>query len=374
MTEQQNDSSVTSNPSQPFISASTAGGMLLNARRAAGLSVDDVVAKLKLSRRQVEALEADRYGDLPGNTFVRGFVRNYARLLKLDPQPMLSYLEQHLPSEAPQSALPKLSDDSMPLMRPGGRPGGGLFSKAIFAALILVLLLLAAYWLYQRGLTEPGLLMSHANTSEAGKDASALAPGGPVPTPVEGERAMPPAEPGMPPGAAPVPEDNPAAPAPAVSAPVATAPAAAKPQALPTPVSPPPSAAPAPAAVAKPLPVPAKPAVVATPPAPAPAPAPSVSTATPPASPSAAAPTASPDTPEALKLIAHEESWMTVTDATGKRLISGLVKAGESRALSGTPPYKVRVGNAQHVEIIYKGKTSNLKPFTKSDVATLVLN
>jgi len=338
--------------------------MLLNARRQAGLSVDDIVAKLKLSRRQVEALEADRYGDLPGNTFVRGFVRNYARLLKLDPQPMLSYLEQHLPSEAPQSALPKLSDDSMPLMRPGGRPGSGLFSKAVLAVLVLLLLLVAAYWLYQRGLTEPGLLLPRASSGDAAdKDASAVAPGGPVPTPVEAERVMPPTDAAMPAGGAPEGKPAPAQAAPAVPA-------------QPAPVG----ATPVPAA-------PKPPAQTVTAPAPAPTPAvtapkPQADVAKPVAPPPPVAkPTTTPestadtaDAVDGLKLIAHEESWMTVTDATGKRLINALVKAGESRVLTGTPPYKVRVGNAQHVEILYKGKPSNLKPFTKSDVATLVLN
>lgn len=367
MTEQQKENSEALAPSQPLISAATAGGMLLNARRQAGLSVDEVVAKLKLSRRQVEALEADRYGDLPGNTFVRGFVRNYARLLGVDAQPMLSYLEHHLPSEAPQSALPKLSDDSMPLMRPGGRPGGGLFSKAALGVLIIVLLLLAAYWLHQRGLGEPGLLMSQMTSTEgAGKEASAATPGGPVPTPVEAERVMPPVEapavnasaedkPTTPAAVAPVPVPEPAAPAP-------------KPQAAPTPAV---SAAatqpqPAPAPAVKPVPTPVVPAAAPV--------APGKPAATPTPTPPAVASAAGDEAVDGVKLVAHEDSWMTVTDATGKRLLGTMVKGGETKVVKGTPPFKVRAGNAQHVEIFYKGKAANLKPFTKVDVVNLVLN
>jgi len=62
----------------------TAGAMLRAAREAAGLSRDAVALQLKLAPRQVAALEDDDYSRLPGRTFVRGFVRNYARLVHLD--------------------------------------------------------------------------------------------------------------------------------------------------------------------------------------------------------------------------------------------------------------------------------------------------
>lgn len=71
------------------------GQMLREVREARGLKVDDVVSQLKLSRRQVEALEADAFTELPGLTFVRGFVRNYARLLEIDADPILALLDRH---------------------------------------------------------------------------------------------------------------------------------------------------------------------------------------------------------------------------------------------------------------------------------------
>ena len=58
------------------------GQMLRAAREAKGWKVEQVASQLKLSRRQIEALEADAFADLPGLTFVRGFVRNYARVLE----------------------------------------------------------------------------------------------------------------------------------------------------------------------------------------------------------------------------------------------------------------------------------------------------
>src|SRR5262245_39729621 len=82
----------------------TPGTQLRAARTAAGLSVAEVAAQMRISPKQVEALEADRYAELPGTVFVRGFIRNYARVLKLDPVPLLHALEPVLGEEAPLKA------------------------------------------------------------------------------------------------------------------------------------------------------------------------------------------------------------------------------------------------------------------------------
>jgi len=66
------------------------GAELLAARQELGLGLPEVAQQLKFGVRQLEALEADRFDQLPGGTFARGMVRNYARLLKLDPEPLLA--------------------------------------------------------------------------------------------------------------------------------------------------------------------------------------------------------------------------------------------------------------------------------------------
>jgi cytoskeleton protein RodZ len=68
------------------------GAELRGAREALGLTVSEVAHQLKLAPRQVEALEAGRFDALPGGTFVRGMLRNYARLVKLAPEPLLEHL------------------------------------------------------------------------------------------------------------------------------------------------------------------------------------------------------------------------------------------------------------------------------------------
>ena len=70
--------------------ARPAGEQLAAARANRGLSITEIAQHLKLSPWQVEALEAGDYRRLPSPVFVRGFIRNYARLVKLDPAGLLA--------------------------------------------------------------------------------------------------------------------------------------------------------------------------------------------------------------------------------------------------------------------------------------------
>lgn len=82
------------------------GRTLAEARAARNLTLAEVAQQLKLSATQVEALEADAYDRLPGPVFVRGFVRNYARLLELDAEALVSQLELPHVSQPASAAIP----------------------------------------------------------------------------------------------------------------------------------------------------------------------------------------------------------------------------------------------------------------------------
>ena len=82
------------------------GQQLRAAREARGLTADDVAKAIKLSFRQVKALEADDWPNLPGKTIIRGFVRNYARLLNLNSDQLMTELDRlHMP-QAPELDIP----------------------------------------------------------------------------------------------------------------------------------------------------------------------------------------------------------------------------------------------------------------------------
>ncbi|WP_298393635.1 helix-turn-helix domain-containing protein [uncultured Azonexus sp.] len=82
------------------------GTLLRNARESRSLPVADIAQALKLGQRQVEALERDDWSVLPGTTFIRGFVRNYARLVDIDPAPLMERLENLLEKPVDTLAVP----------------------------------------------------------------------------------------------------------------------------------------------------------------------------------------------------------------------------------------------------------------------------
>lgn len=80
------------------------GKTLREAREALGMSVHDIAERTKFAPRQVEALEANDYSSLPTATFLRGFVRSYARVLQIDEAPLLASLPG-MPAPQPEVAV-----------------------------------------------------------------------------------------------------------------------------------------------------------------------------------------------------------------------------------------------------------------------------
>ncbi|MDP3821138.1 MAG: helix-turn-helix domain-containing protein [Burkholderiales bacterium] len=74
-----------------------------------------------------------------------------------------------------------------------------------------------------------------------------------------------------------------------------------------------------------------------------------------------------------LQVHADERSWVEVTDARGRSLISRLVEAGEDVGLDGVMPLKVRIGNAGATKVVFRGQPLELGAFTRDNVARLEL-
>lgn len=148
------------------------GAVLAQERARQNLSVNDVANKLRISIRQIEALEADEYDKLPGVTFVRGFMRNYARLLQLDPEPLLQASGMHtgVADLTPVGGVPnqrvRLSPEPRSSGSSGTRGGGG--RKLLSAALALIAAAAAAWWIWQQWqLRQQGAVADPASTSGA---------------------------------------------------------------------------------------------------------------------------------------------------------------------------------------------------------------
>src|SRR3954470_9635203 len=103
----------------------SAGTLLRQAREAAGLHVASLAVSLKVPVRKLEALEQDRYDELPDAVFVRALASSVCRTLKVDPAPVLQRL--------PQTPQPRLAESrqaiNAPFRSPRDGPAPGLLNQ-----------------------------------------------------------------------------------------------------------------------------------------------------------------------------------------------------------------------------------------------------
>ena len=67
----------------------TFGELLRRAREARGLALDAVAGATRIARRYLEALERGDLDSLPAGPFGKGYIRSYAKVLGIDPEPIL---------------------------------------------------------------------------------------------------------------------------------------------------------------------------------------------------------------------------------------------------------------------------------------------
>jgi cytoskeleton protein RodZ len=128
------------------------GAELKRAREAAGLPISDVARQLKLLPRQIESLEHERFERLPGPAIARGMVRNYARLLKLDPEPLLESLAPRA-EQPPKSGRPAAA-------RPAPLPDASRRSTMLYVGFSVALLvgIAALAYVWQREKSAPQIV------------------------------------------------------------------------------------------------------------------------------------------------------------------------------------------------------------------------
>lgn len=309
----------------------SAGALLRQAREAAGMHVAALAVALKVPVSKLEALESDRYDDLPDAVFVRALASSVCRTLRMDAAPVLERL--------PQTQAPKLNPDDAGINTPfraQNERRSRLVSEYRFSPTLLAvpILCLGALAIYLWPRFSPSL----------------PEPAAPVTQPGAVVQAVPEPEPAPPPAAAPAPELAAAGPA-----------AAASPAPAPAPI-------PAPAPVSTPVPVPVAPAVA--PATAAPVAVPAAAPAVPPApamSPASVA--AVPSVNSVLSFSATGSSWIKVTDANGQVTFQKTLNAGETASAGGVPPLSVVVGKVDVTQVQVRGKAFDLQSLARDNVA-----
>jgi len=135
--------------SPPIVDTMRPGARLRAAREQAGLSLDQVAQQLKLAPRQVKALEEESFGELPGRTFSRGFVRNYARLLNLDAQDLLAQLPETVQAPVDAPSLDSTATTIVELPTATARRPG--FARWLIPLVLVGCIIAAAAYEWYRG-------------------------------------------------------------------------------------------------------------------------------------------------------------------------------------------------------------------------------
>ena len=125
------------------------GRELAAAREARGLAIADVAQQLKFAPRQLQALEQENVDALPGHTITRGMVRNYARLLRLDPEPLVQRISARF-NVPVSNQLAQRYRQAVPFSEHGRR---STFVYLGMSLGVLVLVAGVAYeWRHERGI------------------------------------------------------------------------------------------------------------------------------------------------------------------------------------------------------------------------------
>jgi cytoskeleton protein RodZ len=299
------------------------GVRLREARERVGLSARDLAARLHLHVAIVEHLEADRFEALPEPAYIRGYLRAAARALEMEEGPLIAAFDAQGLREPRFETPPTVTRGRVSVASRGHRKSPYVVGLVILAA---VAVLIGYAWFERQqpiGTAERFTL----------QERTELAP------PAVVDSVPPPA----------ITEPEPTVP------PTITAPDTALTEAEPR-------AEPSPEAVLPPVTADSGIAPEAqSPPAAAALPSAQTEAAAP------AEPPAATAGPGELRLVFVEDSWVEVHDAREERLLVGLMREGTERRLSGTPPYRVFLGNAPGVRVQIEGQDYDASRHARAD-------
>jgi len=328
----QEDDNTTDLPDSP-------GRRLHAARQGRGLKIDRVAAALHLSVAMIESLEQDDYDSLPGEVFIVGYIRKYARVVEIDPEPLISAYRRAMPKGTRTWLRPRATP------RSGQQVGSGhLVIRLVNIGVLILLAALAFIWWQGR---QSGV---EVDTDIGGKEQGPV-PGEMLDADVDAVEEQTGSNADV--------KAVPAAPLPDAAQTSLEEPAdtASRPQVSPEEQQPTPSAEEE-------------------------APVPESITADPPEAPENTAASADDTTSptdadaEATEILMTFDGpcWVDVRDSERKFKLFGEMKKGDRHVLDGTPPYSVILGNAAAVTITVGGKPLDLDAISQGNVARFTLD
>jgi len=320
------------------------GERLRLAREQMGLTQQNVAERLCLKLTTVRDIEEDKSPADLASTFLRGYIRSYARLVHVPEDDLLPMMAKQAPVRA--ARIEPMQSFSLGKRR---KKRDGWLMIFTWLVVFVVVGLTGAWW-WQNHKASQADLVSMADQNGSGDNSQSIPLGDNSTdsnTDADTNAAGTPVDNGA--GAAATPESNADAPASSMSNNAQTTGsdnAVVSPSQAPIDTTPPAATSPAPANSVPAGQMPTANAAVSQP----------------------------AGDPNAIVMNFKADCWLEVSDATGKKLFSGLQRSGGKLSLSGTAPYRLKIGAPGAVDVQYQNQPVDLSRFIRNNqVARLTL-
>ena len=259
------------------------GERLRETRIRRGMSVEEVASALLLETALIEAIEAEQCDRLPGSSFVKGYIRNYAKFLEVDAEPLIEAYSRVCGNDEPELIrVVKIKEVTSKDAAPR------------YATWIVVTILVVSFGIWW------GTQMLSRKALDNQKPASAVAP--------EAEAPAQPVSPFL--------QQQPTT---EKEQPSADLTATGKEQNTP------------------------------------------------------AAPTPAEPVQDTIRLTLSADSWIEIEDGSGEKVYMDLARAGQTKVVTGQPPFSILLGNAPAVTVEYNGEMYDHSTYNHRGVARFTL-
>ncbi len=161
---------MTDKPEQAKLSLDTPGQLLRDAREAKQLEQTDVSQRLRLNIDIIDAVENDDYERLSVPTYVRGYLRSYAKLVDVDDESLIGLYNSFLENDNDPEIIPEVSQKSQ--ISSSDKPVK-IVTYLISFALILLLL---AWWQSKYLISEDKEVMATESETTNTNDSEGVKP------------------------------------------------------------------------------------------------------------------------------------------------------------------------------------------------------
>lgn len=147
-----------SNNTQDTSDQSTIGSLLKGARKKQGASINDIAEQLHLRASIVHDIEADNFSDMTSAIYVKGYIKNYARIVQVDSEA----IEHCIALQFPKATEPEMQSFSRKTTHQA-RDGRLMLVTYVIVFILLALLVL---WWVQKSNTQASVDFSQPTMEE----------------------------------------------------------------------------------------------------------------------------------------------------------------------------------------------------------------